>query len=492
MDPLTNAFANNLYSIKEVTQDSLKSILEHCIANPSPENLWTLSRFIQLAPASVLKPNIDKISKLTIPNRQKMLSASFASSHLIMRSDEIGQTDAYKWVKSMPWPTNPLHASYIYNIIARPSFCSSLPTIWSLLQSSNGMIQKHAAGAIAKSAKSPANFLRRVLATITPDSPPDVQRLDIQNPTPTLVRGLILIAGCLTQHQISASEYSKPLLAVISTVPNTKSEKDTAILAQELLSRVIVQQPSAFHTTDFYSPALVQIRQNNLSPTFLQAILAVFGLSAVRKFVVPLIQRWIDSVKTSLSYLEVIAPYSGFLPPQVQIEIHSALIELLKKKPYDRRLIDIISLYMENSHPSESPYFSTFIEIIKEYHGETSIMSFLHPLFEPKSEPVRHPHRKVMIVPQIEMKEAFVQAEVPKRNIIIQCDVKRDIRPISQPKSAFAVQTSKSEIEKPNFVTAAEKIASIKEKKVEPEPEIDIDIDINMDSPDNTDDDSDE
>lgn len=482
MDSAQNEFATNLYSIKEVDQDSLKAAMERCASNPSAENIWILSRFIQIAPAPLIKQNIDKLSKLTVPNRTKMLSASFASSHLICRSDEIGQTDSYKWVKSMPWPINPLYASYIYNIISRPAFGSSLPILWNLLQSSNLEIQKHAASAIAKCAKSPANFLRRVLATFSPDPPPDVQKLDIQNQTPTLVRGLILIAGCLTQHQINSFEYTKPLLSVIGITPTNKAEKEAAMLAQELMARIMIQQPSAFHTTDFYTPALVQIKNNNFSVDFLKAILSVFGLSCIRKFITPLIPRWIDGIRNSIQYLEAIAPYSGYLVPSLQVEIHSALINHLEKKPYDRKLIEVISIFMQNSNPAQSPLLSKFLDMLSKYHGECNSLAYIHPLVEPKTSPVAHPQRELMVVPQIEMRDSFVQVEAPKRNIIIQCDVRRDIRPAVAPKVGFVAPSAAKNVEKPSFISAAEKLAAKEDKK--PDVDIDIDIDINMDGPD--------
>ena len=42
-----------------------------------------------------------------------------------------------------------------------------------------------------------------------------------------------------------------------------------------------------------------------------------------------------------------------------------------------------------------------------------------------------------MFVPQIETKEQGIQVEVPKRNMVIQCDVQRDIKPILPPKPKY-------------------------------------------------------
>lgn len=481
MDPEDIDFATTLYSINEVTQKELKQQIDATIASQSDHDLWILSRMIRLAPPEILKPLIDQIAKATIHNRGKMLSAEFASSHLLRRADQIGQNDAYKWVRSMPFPGNPIYAAHIYNIVAAPAFCSALPSQWDILQSPNLQVQREAAAALARSAKSPANFLRRVLATLSPNPPSDVEKLTIERQKPTLTRGLILVASCLTKNPLNALEYYTPLSAIINITPNTQLEISTATIAQELLAQIMFSCPTAFHTLDVFNPALVQTRVGNLSNMFLRAILGVFGLTAIRKLVIPLLERWIDSAATTgLSCLREIAPYAAFLPPEAQLDVHAALVGLCKRRPLSRDLFMTTASFMASSNPAQSPHISEFLPLAERSPFAAEVFAALHGALEPKTAPVAHPMRDHMKIREVEKVDAFVQVEVKKRNIIVQCDVRRD--PRMAPKKEAAPKPAPVTKPLPMPVTPKETPAEVEGS----DDDIDIDIDLDA-SPDSDD-----
>lgn len=438
MEQYISEFANKINSITEVTASEFSDAVLKAQTTPIPENLWILSRMITIAPNEIIKSNIDKIIKATSQERSKQVSACFASSHFLRRADEIGCADAHKWIRKMPFPNNPLYASYVYNIMSKPAFGNNLPILYELLKLPHKVIQDHAAAAIARAAKSPANYLRRILATLSNEAPPDVKKLEISEITPSLKYGLLMVAKCLTTNFINATEYSRPLLHILSQVPSTKQEIETAKCAQELLAKMLVVKPSAFHTVNVYSAASIQDRAGNLLPVFLSAMLSCFGLACVRKFVSHIVKdRWLGKARASLPLFAIIAPYAAFLETPLQIEIHSTLIGLLERRPYDRELIKIIGDFMNAASPAQSPLFSRFIEIVKRSFGKDIGLAEIRGLTMPKVSPIPHPHRPEMVIPQIETRDAYVQVDVPKRNIIIQCDAMRDIKPISQPKPQY-------------------------------------------------------
>ena len=440
MDKSTADFASKLNAISSVSEKQFNETLLLAQNSPSNEVFWLLSRMIRIAPNELIKKNIDQILKATLEYRKTNIAATFVSSHFLRRAEEIGCADAHKWVKRMDFPENPLYAAYIYNILAKPAYGNNLPLLWDLLSIPLPTVQQHTAAAIARSAKSPANFLRRILATISQETaPPEVIPFELPQPLPSHIkRGLILVAIHLTSNYINALEYSRPLLSLLSQAPTTKQDFETHKQAQKLLSIVIQKQPTSYHSVNVYSAALVQDRCGNLLPEFLSAMLSCYGLSCVRTFVNFVAkERWLNKLRQSIPYFKIIAPYAAFLEPELQIEIHSNLINLFEKRPFDRELILIIADFMNNSSPAQSPFLPHFLEIVSNSYHKDIGLSEIRGLTQPKVSPIEHPFRKQMVVPQIETSDQGIQVEVPKRNMVIQCDVKRDIKPKLPPKPQY-------------------------------------------------------
>ena len=442
MDKDSAEFARKLNEItqKTVTEKELSDALQQAQNSPSKEIFWILSRMIRLAPKEFIKKNIDQILKATMETRKTSVAATFVSSHFLRRAEEIGCTDAHKWVKKMDFPENPLFAAYVYNILAKPAYGNNLPLLWDLLKIPIPSVQQHSAAAIARAAKSPANFLRRILATISIETaPPEVLPFEMEQPLPSaLKRGLILVAMHLTQNYINALEYSRPLVSILSQAPTTKQELETHKQAQKLLAIVMQKQPTSYHSINVYNAALVQDRCGNLQPEFLSAMLSCYGLSCVRKFVNYVARdRWLSRLRKSLQYFAIIAEYAAFLDADLQIEIHTNLINLLEKRPFDKSLIRTVADFLANSTPAESPLLPKFIEIVSNSIHKDVGLAEIRAMCQPKIPPIPHPLRKLMVIPQIETKEQAIQVEVPKRNMVIQCDVQRDIKPKLPPKPQY-------------------------------------------------------
>ena len=472
-------FISQLSSIRKVSSNDIKFILEKIQNDPKSENFWLLSKMIRLSTSDIIKPLIDHISRVTIHRRTELLAAAFASAHFLRICDKVSQNDSYKWARSIKFPSNPYFASILYNIVALPTYSSSLPQLWDLLQSSSLTIQKQAAYAISNSARSPANFLRRVLGTISNDPPPEVEQLDISNIKPTLNRGLLIIAQNMISNSINLSEYIKPILKILNISPNNNLEKTTCIEAQNLLENLLLTNPIAFHKISLFEVTIIQSKAKNLSPTYFNALLNVYGLYCIKKLVQHLFLDWVFSLKTiGLIFLKSIGPYSKFLNPELQILAQKELVNLCKNKPFDKELQLVTIIYLLSSSPSSTIYISEFLSISNSIYKEYFVL--FKSLLEPKTPPLNNPRHSLMKIPEIEKKDAFTQSQILMKSVVLQCDISREISIIIPKKNEYLM--------KPLNINNSLLDNKIIKSTIEPDINLDSDIELDFNTKPDSDD----
>jgi len=466
------------------TVEKVKELVEKLQNTFRDEDMWLLSRNIRLCSPESLKAQIENISRVTIHRRSDSLAAAFASAHLLRVADTVGQNDSYKWARSMKFPTNPEYASYIYNIVALPTYSNALPQLWQLLQCRSLHIQRHAAAGIARSAKSPMNFLKRVLATISKAPPSGVEKLEIPDPKHTLTRGLIIVAQCLSNNPVSASEYYNSLISTLSLIPSNAIETTTALEAQKLLSTVMDMNPSAFHRFSMYDSALIQAKSGNLHPSYLSSILKVFGISCIRKMVSHVFTDWVFSIRTTgLKYLEVVAPYAMFLSQELQLIAQKEILAQLEAKPFNKGIQRVLIMYLMSSSPSLSSYISSTVLQNKYKNFSTENMCLLKQILEPKMPPLLHPMRTSMKIPEIVKKDAFSQVNPQYKSIIVQCDGPKTSVPV-QPKRIEPIIRPLQNTVEMSVDIIKEPVQHMKDNEIELDSDIELDLDAKPDSDD--------
>lgn len=429
MDAELLEFSRILSSINDVNEKYFIDHIEKTTIEQIPKNFWILSRLIRLVPSALIKKNISRIKKIVFKHRNEMLSAQFVLSHLVKRGEEIASTEIHEIVKNMIFPENSLYHSYIYNIISRPSHSNLLNINWELLQSGNFVIQKNAASAIASSCKNPANFLRRVLGTLCKSK--EVENIEVKNPSGTFKLGLILIAECMSDNRVKASEYIDALIPLVIRKPLSIIEKSESYEAQKLLMRVIQNSPVSFHTRNrvqIFNSVIVQLDCDNLFDEYVFAILRAFGLFSIRKLFTPLIPKLLSTSDSKvIKYLKIFSTYSYLFPMDLQMEIHKWLIIKCRKNVFDINLYKLTAFYMINSSPVMSPFFPEFSTLYKNSSFASEINSIVSSLELTKTTPIIHPLKVDMKIPEAKFVDNFAQTQNKNRNVIIQCD-RRDIR----------------------------------------------------------------
>ena len=482
MDERGREFATELDLIQSADKAAIKETLGIISNSDDIRLFWRLSRQIRFCSHADLKPLLDQIMKCVNQRRQDLLSAAFANAHLLRAAHFIGQNDAYKWCRSVTFPENPLFAARLYNILGVPTFANVLNPQLALLDVDHELVQHEAAAAIARTAKTPANFLRRILATIAERPPKDVERLNITEPLDPSVRnrGLLFCAEFLMNNQVNLADYLSALTPILTATPKSENDRRLSAVAQTLLAKLMLRNPSAFHTSKVIDLAVIQVRNGTLLPVFLHSILRCFGLFGVRSFAGVMLPRWIDTINgKGMEFIAVVAPYAMFLDQDLQLELHKALVMRCEKRPLDEELFCVTANVMLSSSPTVSPYIGQFLEAVKRCGCQSKILHVLKPLLEPKAQPILHPMRDIMKIKEIEKKDAFTQAAPLMKSVILQCDRTREIiaAPVQRPQVVIPAAPNRQQIEIPT-------------KRVDAEPEIDLgeDIDVDLDAPPDADD----
>lgn len=485
--------------IQSPTRSDLKSIIDRINSSPTAESFWLLSRSIRFAPPAEVKAVIDQIAKLVINNRSNFVGAAFANAHLLRVAHLISYPDGYKWCRNFCFTNNIFWNAQLYNIISLPTYSNILSAQYSFLDSYNIEIQKKGAASIARHSKTPGNLLRRVLATFSSKPASDVEKLqlpDFASPNNDLkccrLRGFILLASFLTSNPVSLSEYNNSLMPILLRIPETEMEKSLAIEAQNLLSKLMFANPTAFHNINIFDAAIVQMKSNNFTPLFLEAIICSYGIFAFKKFIIPskAIFIWLDNIQGfGFKFIKVIAPFTKYLDPDLQLQIHETMVNLCDMNRFNVKAFDITAIILMGSTPTISPFMGKFIEIAKHSICARSIMSKLKPILEPKCQPILHPMREKMKVKELEKVDAFAQANPTVKSVLINCDMSREVLflpkvEIPKKSTPFAnfskptVKDSKIPVENKN----TSKIQELNKHKEEESS--DSDIEINLDGPD--------
>ncbi|OHT17191.1 hypothetical protein TRFO_41222 [Tritrichomonas foetus] len=538
-------FTFQLTKITHPTRTEIKTVVDEI--NKSPKNnisklFWRLSRMIRLAEPAEVKAVIDPIAKLVLNNRTQYTGAAFANAHLLRVAHFISYPDGYKWCRNFAFTNNILTNAHLYNIISLPTYSNTINAQFEFLDSFNRNVQCIGASAIARHSKTPANLLRRVLATISSTPPQDVEILSLADPSSSPFynhdnsftlntintnlgnifnlyrkRGLIILASKLASNQVGLSEYLNALMPILCRVPETDEEKSLAEEAQKLLSQIMIFNPTSFHNinnTKIFEAALVQVKANNFLPEFLQAILISFGIYSFKKFIGPLVSIWLDNLNgVGYQYIKILSPYIKYFDPQIQLQIHQAMIDRCSKNRFDTDMFMTTATILMSSHPTISPLIGKFIEVSQNTPERQRIMTKLKPVLEPKSQPILHPMREVMKVKELEKSDAFTQVNPAVKSVLINCDMSREIRNLPKPatpaaplfKSSVTVSTqpifkttSTSSTNTENTLNANSKLPpkpanpssdATQENKDVPNIDLDddFDVDIVLDAPDSDD-----
>ena len=497
--------------ITSPTREAIKETVNSLNKSPSSAQFWKLSRIIRFANPSDVKANIDQIAKLVMNNRNRFLGAIFANAHLLRVSHFMSYPDSYKWCRNFVFSDNVIYNAHIYNIASLSTYSNSLSPKYELLDSYNAKVQKIGAAAIARHAKTPANLLRRVLASMSKMPPNDVEPLNLPEPENIIVRhrGLVILASFLSSYPVGLSEYLNPLLPILMRIPESEHEKSLDIEIQLLLAKLMMANPTAMHNSKIFEAAIVQVKSNNMTPEFLEALVISFGLFAFKKFIISLIPLWIDNLRgQGFEFIKIIAPYSKFFETELQLQIQLSLIEFCEKNRFNKEAFLVTTTVMMCSHPTISPYIGRFIEAVQNSVCRRLILSKLKPVLEPKIQPIMHPMKDLMKIKELEKKDEFTQVSPTVKSILINCDMSREIRNLPKPESSkassnilsnkiFLNSKANSDPSKSNQTNGIGK-ASVPPAKLVPQPqkatsqiEIDLDdVDINLDGPDSDDDDN--
>ena len=482
MDERGREFAAEISAVQSANKAAIKDTLDRLAKSGDMRLFWRLSKQIRLCSHADLKPLLDQIMKCVNQHRQDLLSAAFAGAHVLRAAHFIGQNDAYKWCRAVTFPENPLFAARLYNILAVSTFANVLPPQFHLLDVNHELVQREAAAALARSSKTPANFLRRVLATVAERPCQDVERLSLGECDDMSVRnrGLLMVACFLMSNSVKLADYMSALSPILMATPKTESERRLCGIAQVILAKLMMSAPWAFHAAKVIDMAVVQVKNGTLMPEFLAAILRCYGLFGVRNFAAVMMPRWIDAIHgTGMEFIAVAAPYAMFLEPDVQLDLHKALVERCARRPFDEPLFFVTAEVMLSSAPTVSPYIGSFMDAANRSSCRAKIMHLLTPILEPKAEPIMHPMRDVMKIKETEKKDTFTQATPLVKSVILQCDRTREIVavPVQRPQVVIPAAPNKQQIEIPV-------------QRADAEPEIDLgdDIEIDLDAPPDSDD----
>jgi hypothetical protein len=479
-------FASDLLETASIDIAHLRRMLERCSSNPTPGHFWLLAREVRVCDHSVLKPLIDQISKLANPYRSTMLSAAFVVAHLLRAGHSLGHTECYKWCKGIVFPPNVWYSVQLYNIMALPTFANVLPPQFCFLDIDHERIQQIAAAAIARTAKTPSNLLRRILGTISGDPPSDVELLTLSKPRSVSVqlRGLIFVARFLQSNPISVREYLNAFLPILMSTPSDSSERSLCFHAQESLAQLMLHHPTAFHHRSIIDAASHLVQIGAFTPVFLSSILTGLGLYAIRRFVTTLLPRWIEAISDDgFDFVAVIAPYSMYFEIDLQLQLQKALVERCERRRFDIKLFEVTSIVMLTSCPTLSPFLGQFLEAVSRTASPQSILNVLKPLVEPKIAPVLHPMRTSMAISDsVGKSDAFTQANPLLKSMIVQCDRSREISPTVLPRARPALPA------RPGLAP----ITPIPMKEMPLPPTLDLPhLDLDLDAPPDSDESSD-
>lgn len=434
--------ASQISEIQSPTRADIKSIVDLLNRSPSAESFWKLSRLIRLAQPTEVKPVIDQVAKLVMNNRATFVGAAFANAHLLRAAHQISYPEGYKWCRNFCFTDNIIWNAQLYNIISLPTYSNILSAQYNFLDSFSVEIQKYGAASIARHSKTPGNLLRRVLATISSKPSGDVELLqlsDISNQSSDSkvyrLRGLVYLATFLSTNPISIAEYKNALIPILLRTPENEADKSLCIATQDLLSKLMISNPTSFHNMKIFDCAIVQDNADNLTSSFLEGIIQSFGYFAFKKFIIPKkIFIWLDNIKKGgFENIQTIAPYTKYLESSVQLQIHQAMIELCEKNLFNSKLFNTTAIILMGSHPTVSPYIGQFIECAKRSVCSRSILSKLKPILEPKVQPILHPKREEMKAKELEKSDAFVQFNPTVdctgqfKTVSISCDMSREI-----------------------------------------------------------------
>lgn len=485
-------FSLQLSQAKSPTREELRSLIEEISHNPSPKLFWYLSRLVRISKQEDIKAVMDILAKTTNNHRDKYLGAAFANAHLLRAAHYIGQNDSYKWCKAFAFTNNPLIEAQLYNIIAQPTYGNAIPARFALLNIDNFKIQQAAAAAIARSAKSPTNLLRRTLITLADIHSTELEKLALAPVDDKYLqqRGLVMVASYLVSQPIAISEYTQSLYPILSKVPENETQTSLCQITQKLLARLVLANPVAFHhSNDIFEIAKIQNQAGNLIPEFVHALLSSFGYSAVRRLVLKLIPNWIDTIHLKgLKFLTIVAPFAHYLEADAVLDIQKALVKECQKRLFDRDLFETTTVYMLTSHPTQCPYCGEFLEVLQKTHSNYHLIEMITSVIEPKAPPILNPKRELMKVKEIEKRDTFTQSRPQTKQVLLQCDLARDIKPTT---NVTAQTTSKIIAPVPRARTVVNPIelknsgnqATVTQNTVIDFDE-DLDIDANPDSDD--------
>ena len=301
------------------------------------------------------------------------------------------------------------------------------------------------------------------------------------NQSPALLRGFIALARRLIFNPIPASEYFNSLFPLIS---NPRISNEYKLVAQEvqlLFTSLLNAFPYAFHgRLSLLSAAIAQFKCGNLRSEFLQAIFNAYGLSALKfaeDIISEIIPGLLEEAGKTINYLEVITPYAFFLPPDIQLQTHEALISLCKRFPFNRHYLMVSGAFISNSSPTESPLMGEFSEIARKASLDISL--FLKGE-EPKAKPILHCKRELMKISEREKRDAQTQIQPTVKSMMVQCSIDKEVKKVEPKKPIENQYQPKSEgFQRPSFKLKppVKKQYVGKSAEISDDMEVDIDLD---------------
>jgi hypothetical protein len=420
-------FATDLSAISTANRTDIQSTLDSLTRSPDIKHFWILSRQLRVAPASEIKPLLDPLMKVIAPHRSSLVSAAFAGAHWLRAAQVIGQNDSFRFGKGVTLLANVFYSVQLYNAVALPGFAAVLPPQFGFLDVDHEGVQRTAAAAIARTAKSPAALLKRVLVTIGGGTEGEGVGLPPAKAAGVRTRGMILLAGFLATNAVLVGEY----LAVLIPILENEGDRMVVVEAQMLLSRLMVKSPTAFHGSRIVETATALVKRAMLITEFLKALLVCFGIFAIRRFVSEMIPHWIGALsRQGIEFIEVVALYANWLEPDLQLELQSALVEQCEKHRFDVRLFETTAMVLNASSPTVSPFMARFMEAATRSAKPQVFLNMVRPLLEPRCPPILHPLRTLMKVKEVQKMDAFTQAGQMLKSVNIQCDRTREIRTV--------------------------------------------------------------
>jgi hypothetical protein len=377
---------SSLSSITSISRYEIKEILVKLVAQPTSSSFWLLSRMLTLATPNDLTVLLPSLLDVLNSHQHHYLGASFSMLHLFDRLPNLDRS-------SLSIPLNPLIAAPYLTALNVPIHLNLTP-FWGLIEFPNVKIQRLIGRIISCQIPDRQILAEQIFAALSKRETVLFDEFPIRNEDLRFA-GLIEMLHSLFDLELSASGYFEALKLILIS----QKYPQAAIAAQFLFARILGPE---FHPFDIVGIAEKQAEWQRLEPCFAEAVLRVFGLSAVRRLALKYLPRFIESFdeRRGRPLIKEVLPYLRYFPAHVQFELHEFLVGECEKKRFDSELFEMTANAMRESAPAVSPSLGKFLEIARKSLRWAYVYAVVRPLLAPMGPPQRQTLSGMVILPE--------------------------------------------------------------------------------------------